>query len=468
MTTMVTTIVGEAGIRRQLLTELRRAADHVPAYRILLEEQGVNIDEVDDLQSFARVCPLLTKANTFERFRLADLSVGGALGDVADVLTSSGAGGGFSFGVISRTEARAGGSFIDAALETTFAVATKRTLLINCLPMGVIFSSNCMTVATTGVREDIVVALVRAVEDQYEQIILAVDVLFMKRLLDFAASQGLAWPRDRVKVFFGGGMFGEQFRGYVAQCFGISEDALEGGAIMSSFGVGELGLHLCFETPATVALRRAAAAHPAFAAQLFGGAPRAGQPLPLILAFNARRTFIEIVEPDRHGYGRLTISMLDPDRSVPLLRYQTGDVARLLDRSEVEAAIRRHGGYSGGGDDLPPTLVALQGRDTDVLPNGSHVSFYRDALYVDRQLAHLLSGAFRLIFRGPRFSMHVQLVRGQAPDAVLEARLLATIPTGLRPAQVVLWPYAAFPYGMALDYQRKFSHYVPGEPDVAV
>ena len=35
--------------------------------------------------------------------------------------------------------------------------------------------------------------------------------------------------------------------------------------------------------------------------------------------------------------------MLDPDRSVPLLRYQTGDVARLLDRDHVAATLRRHG-----------------------------------------------------------------------------------------------------------------------------
>ena len=29
--------------------------------------------------------------------------------------------------------------------------------------------------------------------------------------------------------------------------------------------------------------------------------------------------------------------------------------------------------------------------------------------------------------------------------------------------RLVLWPYARFPFGMCLDYERKFSHYVPGE-----
>ena len=87
----------------RLLPEFRRAAAEVPAYRALLEEHGVPVDQVRDLASFSRLCPLLSHANTFERFPLDQLSVGGALRDVADVLTSSGHGGRFSFGVISRT-----------------------------------------------------------------------------------------------------------------------------------------------------------------------------------------------------------------------------------------------------------------------------------------------------------------------------------------------------------------------------
>ena len=54
--------------------------------------------------------------------------------------------------------------------------------------------------------------------------------------------------------------------------------------------------------------------------------------LPMIFTFNPLRTFIEVVDPDGNGYGAMTTSMLDPDRTVPLLRYQTGDIVRLLDR----------------------------------------------------------------------------------------------------------------------------------------
>src|SRR5688500_15903087 len=103
------------GIQEQLLAEFRRAADHVPAYRTLLREQRVPVDQVVDFHSFSSLCPVLSKSNTFARFPLPQLSVGGELRDLAEVLTSSGHEGRFSFGVISRKEAMASAAFVDAA-----------------------------------------------------------------------------------------------------------------------------------------------------------------------------------------------------------------------------------------------------------------------------------------------------------------------------------------------------------------
>jgi phenylacetate-CoA ligase len=447
----------------QLLTEFRRAADRVPGYRTILRERGVRVEQVCDFPTFARLCPLLSKASTFDRFSLTQLSVGGELGDAAEVLTSSGHGGRFSFGVVSRAEASASASFLDAGFDAAFGVASRTTLVINCLPMGVVLSSHCMTVATTSVREDMAVAVLQAFGAQYEQVILVCDPLFMKRLTDHAAEKAVDPRRHRMSVVLGEEVFGEHFRGYVAECLGMNLDCPDRGHIMSSFGIGELGLHLCFETPATIALRRAAAMNRAFAHDL-GVDLGAGRPVPMIFTNDGHRTYIEAVEPDREGYGVMTISMLDPARSVPILRYQTGDIVRLLDPEHAAAMARRHGVHLPA--ELPASLVALQGRARDRLPNGSHVAFYKDALYADYDVARQLTGAFRLIFSAGRCTMHVQLVRGQAPHPSLEQVILRRMELELRPAQLVLWPYTAFPFGMTLDYERKFAHYVSGEPDV--
>jgi phenylacetate-CoA ligase len=462
MTPAVSASVIEATSADQLLAEFRRAATQVPAYEVLLEEHGVRAEDVCDVQTFSRVCPLLSKANTFDRFPLRQLNAGGRLHDVAEVLTSSGHGGRFSFGIISRAEAASSAAFVDAALDAAFGVKSKPTLAINCLPMGVVVTSRCMTVATTSVREDMAVALVRAFGDGYEQIVLIGDPLFMKRLTDHAIEQGLDWRRYRVNAVIGEETFGECFRSFIGSRLGLAPERPDSGHIMSSFGVGELGLHLCFETSATAILRRVARENAAIARDLLGSSCTAsrGSWQPMILAFDPRRTFIEVVNPDHDGYGAMAISMLDPCRQMPLLRYQTGDVARLLDPERVASTLRDHGV---GASEIPGACLALRGRAKEALPNGSQVGVYKDALYANPELARYFSGATRLIFTADHFGMHVQLVRGVQASQALERELLREIPADLRPSRLRLWEYGRFPFGMNLDYERKFQHYVPGD-----
>jgi phenylacetate-CoA ligase len=138
-------------------------------------------------------------------------------------------------------------------------------------------------------------------------------------------------------------IFGEHFRGYLAERIGVDLDRGGRTHIISSFGVGELGLHLGYETPATISLRRAARGNPGFARDLLGAHTDDGTTLPMIFTFNPLRTFIEVVDLDVDGYGQMTTSMLDPERTVPLLRYQTGDIACLLDHTHVTDLAHHHG-----------------------------------------------------------------------------------------------------------------------------
>jgi hypothetical protein len=62
--------------------------------------------------------------------------------------------------------------------------------------------------------------------------------------------------------------------------------------------------------------------------------------------------------------------------------------------------------------------------------------------------------------------MHVQLAASPpSTPAFLEQGILHAIPSGVRPEALVLWAYAEFPFGMTLDYQSKFSHYVAAGED---
>jgi phenylacetate-CoA ligase len=244
----------------------------------------------------------------------------------------------------------------------------------------------------------------------------------------------------------------------MAKGLALDLDHPENGYIVSSLGVAELGLNLGFETPATSRLRRLAAAHPALACDLFGRATGTVTAVPAILTFNPGRTFVEIASPDADGYGKMTVSRY-PDRSIPLLRHQTSEVARLLDRDDVTATVRRHGLQS---PDLPVALLALPRRSGEALPDRALAGIYTAALRANHEVARHLTGAVRLTFTGNRCTMHVQLAQGHAPEDALERAILRELAPEIRPAQLVLWPYAAFPCGIGLDHERRA---MSGDPD---
>lgn len=442
----------------RVLEAYARAVATLPWYRELLAEQGLSAEAVCDLDSFARHGPVLTKQNTFDRFAIADLAATTTIADLAGVLTSSGHGGRFSFGLTTRTQESSAADEIDSALDAAFGIRTRRTLAINCLPMGVTFGSRCMTVATTSVREDMAVALIDTFGAAYAQIVLVADPLFLKRLTDYARHRGLDWQSHRIQVVVGEEVFGEHFRAYITARLGLGRDQQPDTFLMSSFGVGELGLHLCHETRATVALRRLLADRPALARAVLGPSAAACG-TPVIFTYAPSRTYLEVDAADADGFGRLTVSMLDPALPIPLLRYQTGDIVRHLDPREVGAQLAAHGLELAG--ELPDQLIALRGREREALPNGATVALYKDAVYADPLVADRLSGAVRLEFDGGGPVVHLQLAPGCSDQGGIAAALTATLPARARPREVVVWPYERFPFGMALDHERKFVGYAP-------
>jgi hypothetical protein len=59
--------------------------------------------------------------------------------------------------------------------------------------------------------------------------------------------------------------------------------------------------------------------------------------------------------------------------------------------------------------------------------------------------------------------VHVQLVQGAKVPADFADRVRAVHGIPAFAGQVVVSRYEDFPYGMGLDYERKFAYYVPGE-----
>ena len=438
--------------RARLPRVIARAASRSSAYRLLLEEAGVEVTARLSAAQILASVPVLDKAALFERFAVRDLLASGiGPGKLGGVLTSSGYGGGnFAFGVSSHAQLRQTPDDIDMGLQLAFGVDSRSTLLVNCLPMGVMFTSNAVCVANVSVREDMALAILRQVGPLFEQVVLCLDPLFSKRLLDYAAEQSFDWSALRTNVIIGEEMFSEDYRSYLAGRLQVDIDCPGGPMLGSSMGVGELGLNLFFEIPETIALRRA----------LHRQSP--DTMLPAFFCFNPLRTFVEVLAPGPDGVGDLVVTMLGDDAAFPMIRYRTGDRARwptaadtALLESDTRAALERQ----------PFPVLAVLGRDRDRIDAHWHVDHFKALLYRDPALAEHLSGAFVATREADCLRLDVQLSRHSARDTTGVATALAELigesarRRSAPPPQVHCFAHLAFPHGMGLDYERKFRYF---------
>lgn len=448
---------------RRVVRRFREVARQVPFYGELLTRRGILPGEVRELEGFLARCPVIEKADLFGAAPLHRLCVKGRFGRPASVLTSSGQGGRFAFGLSPSGQLRRAEAAIELGLQDAFQTDDHKTLLINALPMGVGFTCPAVTVAETSVREDMVTALVKELGSYFEQIILVLDPLFAKRLIDHGQEIGLDWSAHRVHVILGEETFGESFRSYVARRLGQDPFGWSRGFVVSSMGLAELGLNLFYETRETVPLRQLAQSSPEALRQGLGDWP--GRVPPLLFVYDPRRVFVEVLDPDAHGFGDLVVSTLDPTQPLPLLRYRTGDRARCLDPEALAESLAGARRETGLVDLRLPRfpMVAVAGRLGDQLAEGRTVLDLQDALYAEDWVADRVTGAFRVRVEGARCRVDVQLRSGCEREAAAVSLRLRDL-LGVAEAEgdaLRVWPAEAFPWRPTLDYERKFPYAAP-------
>lgn len=445
---------------RDATAAIKAAAAASPAYRQLLSEAGVDLARWLAAPEWSAL-PVLTKDNTFGRFALAELAGPSlATADLADVLTSSGRGGAvFGFRLSRRREFERAAFAIDLGLQDAFGVDQHSTLIVNCLPMGVVFGSRAATVANVSVREDMACAILRDVGPHFAQSLVCTDPLFMVRLLDHAEGIGLDWSRLSSSFILGEESLAEAQRDYFALRTGIDAGNSAGRLVASSMGVGELGLNLLFETRETIRIRRALREQPALR-PLLGLGPDP-QDLPSVFCFNPLRSHLEIAQPDAQGFGELIITLLGRPGVIALPRYATGDLGRLVSEVQHQELHR----VVGASPWLP--MILVHGRRSDRgVEGGPSVERVKEFLYADPAIARRISGAFRLTMPAPgRVVVTVQPAPAldASPQRVELLRLLGEAaaqppPHGLPGAEFCLSAATQDSWGPALDYERKFRY----------
>jgi phenylacetate-CoA ligase len=435
------------------------AARSSPAYRQLLAEQGFDPARAGHPAEWPHL-PVLTKQSTFGRFPPGELARGLPASALADVLTSSGRGGrSFGFRLTERSQHEDAWFDIDLGLQDVFGVDQKPTLLVNCLPMGVVFPSRAVAVANVSVREDMACSILRDIGPRFAQTLVCTDPLFVRALLDEGRAAGVDWRALNTSVIVGEEVLVEAQRDHIAAHMGIALDVPAqdppGRLVGSSFGVGELGLNLLFETRDTIRIRRALREQPVLA-QLLGGPWDAGT-VPSLFCYNPLRCFVEVLAADAAGYGELCLTLLDRHAVLPLPRYATGDVGRLLSIPEAQHAARV------AGADMPwLPMVALKGRLQDRPAGMPSVESIKELLYRDHRVADRLTGAFRLSAQPEGRALVVLQASDDAAaaDPALAGRFTTlAAQQGLVDVAFEIVGPTHFAWRPRLDYERKFPYF---------
>jgi len=438
----------------------QRATEGVPTYKRLLQERDINPAEVKDIDTFKELVPIIDKKTTFIAYqdRIKELGINGDLEDVASILTSSGHSGSFSFGLITNKDLKEIGKLIDSTLDYHIGIAGKKTVLINCLPMGVRFPTKECVVAEVSVRSDMALALVRGFGRDFDQIIFVGENSFMKEVLEEGLEQGINWSSLDVCIIVGEEDFPENYREYIAYLLGKDLDKVDKIIVASSMGISEIGLSVFQESKDTIRIRRQAQRNSNLRYALFG---EDIEICPMLFHFYPTRTYVEEEPASYDGEMKdydLVITNLDLQAKLPLIRYNTKDRGRIILYDKLAEILNRYK-LQELLPELKLPLVAVSGRGKKI--RHGDINLYPEqikaAIYSDFELARATTANFKMKKKDSQVVIEMQLKKGTEKKGELQAKFSEAIfkYTGVQ-LEVILYPYHQFPY--PLDYERKFRY----------
>jgi len=443
----------EAHGRKLILPAFRRAARQLPAYRKILSDYGLSSDDINTLTDFKQKVPVIAKEDIFPSSAIEELLMQGQVNSLANVMVSSGFSEKNSYGFGTFSDRQETAFMIDTILEYLFQISRKKTFLLNCLPMGVKIPS-ALPMAETSVRSDLALSILQKLQTAFEQFLIVGDPCFLKKLVEDGCTAGLDWPKINVSLILGSEWFSDSYRHYMAQLLGVDFNRPEQGYIGANFGVTELDLSLAHETIETIRLRAEMQKNPEFRRKVLGNQGR--QVCPELLVYYPNRFFLET-----SSQHELIFTMLNPKALTPLIRYNTNDNGFLLSHNTLKNILAEEQ----RGDLLPKLklpLLALQGRtnkNLDLQGKSVYPEDIKEGLYSDTEVAGLTTGCFRMSGQQNIGQIEIQLKKHipLTPDLRQKFRK-ALLKFAGADMEIVVYHYHDFPYGMSLNYERKFVY----------
>ena len=228
-------------------------------------------------------------------------------------------------------------------------------------------------------------------------------------------------------------------------------------------GMSEFGFNLFFESTETIRLRKILQKNEKLRKELLG---KDMPPyLPMCFNYFPQAFYVEEVQ------GEIVITTLNEKSKIPLIRYNTKDMGRIIEYETLNQALAQDALNT---QRLLPhfksPLVLMFGKVEFLEVNG--IKIYppqiQDIIYNNPEIARKTTGYFHLthkekqkpkleiqIKKGPVSFMEKNKFRAQCEEAFFE---YFKGQLGKRDIDIIVEPYARFRWGMEIDYERKFKY----------
>jgi phenylacetate-CoA ligase len=415
-------------------------------YKHFLGKKGFVFDAVDEKALNWNSIPILTKEDVFQQGSFSAL-VGKRAGEIHSLMLSSGHSGNFSLGFISCNEMAGLATGTDSFFSQVLGIKPREALCINASAMGVRAYTNHVC-CDTGPRPDVVVALLKEVAPSFSKIIVIADPHLVKCVAELGTESGIDWKDLPVWFISGGDWFSESLRGYVHHLTFKSAACPEMGCWLGIFGVTELGYPLFFETPHHALAR----ANQLAEKNRLRNAIRfriGNTTTPFFFTYSGNSLYVEQFI-NESGLPELIFTVSKENRIIPMIRYLTGDLGELLpDVKAVELGLK-------------PPLISFWGRKNNCLPLNNNFIFVTDIkelLFIDFEMASLITGYFTLKRLGKKVKLTVQIGKGKTINEMLVHKFKQVVEKEFATLiEVSFVQYEKMENQMELDFERKFSH----------
>ncbi len=417
-------------------------ASHMPFYKKILSDKNIDPALIVTMDDFITKVPILHKQDIFSKFSPEDLVQNGDMSEIRSAILTSGTSGVFAYSLLTKKDEQIQQGMVDDMLKTFFNAEQEPPLIINALAMGVTFASS-YPVITTSVRSDMVIHVLKTLSPHYKRTIIVADPYFAKKIIDEACESGFDWTRFPIVFVVGGSLSSNSLLQYMLYRIN-KEQGIESNIVQGTMGLTEIGLNIFSALPDLISIRNNIQHDKVLMNKLFGDSVTV---CPELMYYNSERVFVEIINPDAHGFGEIVLSNLDMTALNPLIRYNTGDVGKFLDKKDIPEA------------QFPLPIIAIGGRSGDRKDGISLTAIILEALFCDVLIAKHVSGHFKVQQTEQGLEVIVHIRNNDCDKNHISAEITKNLNIlGVNNIHVLCEASLVFDQDVDISYEGKWKH----------